>query len=153
MYKYFAIYFNLFFILCISLQAHGIENRWPQFAAIKKVKQAYQIILEREADAKGLEIYSAKLEKGVITVRELVLILGTSEEFGNRFINKNTPDEAVRFMYKKFLSREPENNKVVTSKTSRMGDKGWKYIIEQLIQSDEYINKFGDNLVPSSYGE
>jgi hypothetical protein len=141
---------QLVFIFCLSLQVHAIENRWPQTVANEKVKEAYQIILERQADARGLEIYSTKLAKGRITVRELVLDFSVSQEFGDRFLNKLTPNEAVIFMYRKFLLREPENEKVISLKVSLMGDEGWRYVIEQLIESEEYIEKFGDNLIPGS---
>ncbi len=53
-------------------------------------------------------------------------------------------------MYKKFLSRPPENDKVISLKTSIIGDKGWRHIIETFLESDEYLQKFGDNLVPHS---
>ncbi|WP_177428638.1 phycobilisome rod-core linker polypeptide [Candidatus Venteria ishoeyi] len=89
-----------------------------------------------------------KFVEGDITVREMVLILGTSKEFSKKFINKRTPNETIVLLYKKFLARNPESSSVINAKSSRMWEIGWKKIIKELIDSKEYIGKFGGNTVP-----
>ena len=64
----------------------------------------------------------------------------------------NKPKDAVRNFYKHFLAREPENETVVANyarQMSKTGKDGWKLLVDEFINSGEYLEEFGEHFVPS----
>jgi len=131
-----------------------MAKQWDSYEVLHLVNQIYQQVLERSilnADGNstdsGLMYYSDKLRRGEMSIRDVVRVLGLSQEYSQRFIIPNTNANAVRFCYKHFLAREPEEKGLTYwTQQSMIGE--WPVVIKGLVDSDEYTERFGDDVVP-----
>jgi len=131
-----------------------MAKQWDSHEVLHLVDQIYQQVLERSilnADGNstdsGLMYYSDKLRRGEMSIRDVVRVLGLSQEHSQRFIIPNTNANAVRFCYKHFLAREPEEKGLTYwTQQSMIGE--WPVVIKGLVDSDEYTERFGDDVVP-----
>lgn len=121
----------------------------PTPGAIALVKQIYRQVLEREADSSGLTYWSQQL-RGGLTVREVVRLIGQSDEYRTRFVIPVVPAQAAKLMYKHFLARAPENQPVVDGWATVIVQQGFKAAVDGFVDSDEYSRRFGDDTVPHS---
>ena len=131
-----------------------MARQWDSHEVLHLVNQIYQQVLERSvlnADGNstdsGWMYYSDKLRRGEMSIRDVVRALGLSQEYAERFIIPNANANAVRFCYKHFLAREPEEKGLnYWTQQSMIG--GWPVVILGLVDSDEYTERFGDDTVP-----
>ena len=131
-----------------------MAKQWDSHEALHLVNQIYQQILEHSilnaggnSTDSGLLYYSDKLHRGEMSIRDVVRALGLSQEYAQRFIIPNTNANAVRFCYKHFLVREPEE-KGLNYWTKQSMIAGWPVVILGLVDSDEYTERFGNDAVP-----
>ena len=131
-----------------------MAKQWDSREIPYLVNQIYQQVLERSvliADGNSTDsdmmYYANKLRCGEMSVRDVVRALGLSQEYAQRFIIPNTNANAVRFCYKHFLAREPEE-KGLNYWTQQSMIAGWPVVILGLVDSDEYTERFGDDTVP-----
>lgn len=122
----------------------------PTAGAQGLVKQIYRQVLEREADPSGLTYWSRQLNRGELTVREVVRLIGQSDEYRTRFVIPVIPAQAAKLMYKHFLARAPENQQVLDGWATVIVQQGYKAAVDGFVDSDEYSSRFGDNTVPHS---
>lgn len=120
-----------------------------QQTAENDLRNAYHQVLGRDIDAEGLTHYRDRLTQGQQTVRDVVRELAHSPEFHERFIDTHpsTPDQ-ITLAYKQFLGRDPDSEGLETYKQQMSSGKKIDDVINDLIGSQEYTNKFGDNGVP-----
>ena len=131
-----------------------MAKQWDSHEVPYLVSQIYQQVLERSvliADGNSTDsdmmYYANKLRCGEMSVRDVVRALGLSQEYAQRFIIPNTNANAVRFCYKHFLAREPEEKGLnYWTQQSMVG--GWSVVVKGLIDSDEYTERFGDDAIP-----
>ena len=120
-----------------------------QQTAENDLRNAYHQVLGRDIDAEGLTHYRDRLTQGQQTVRDVVRELAHSPEFHERFIDTHPsqPDQ-ITLAYKQFLGRDPDSEGLETYKQQMSSGKKIDDVINDLIGSQEYTNKFGDNGVP-----
>ena len=131
-----------------------MARQWDSHGVLYLVDQIYLQVLERSilnADGNSTDsyliFYSEKLRCGEMSVRDVVRALGLSQEYAQRFIISNTNSNAVRFCYKHFLAREPEEKGLnYWTQQSLIGE--WPVVIKGLVDSDEYTERFGNDTVP-----
>jgi Phycobilisome Linker polypeptide/Domain of unknown function (DUF4214) len=131
-----------------------MAKQWDSREVPHLVNQIYQQVLERSvlnADGSstdsGLIYHSDKLCCGEMSVRDVVRALGLSQEYAQRFIIPNTGANAVRLCYKHFLAREPEE-KGLNYWTQQSMTSEWPVVIKGLVDSDEYMERFGEDIIP-----
>jgi len=115
------------------------------------VKKAYCSILDREADEGGLNNFVSLMTNDGWTAKQLVQALLNSEEFKQRFFDTQSTTEYVTYMYNLLLQREPDPDGL-TNWVGMVEEQGWSIIIEGFLSSEEYIQKFGDDLIPVKDG-
>jgi hypothetical protein len=121
----------------------------PQCKSAEDVISAiYQQVLERPPDPIGLRKWTGALTKGKKSVRTIVMEIGTSLEYRNRFVAGKTPDEAVRLMYSHFLARKPDPGGLAAH-VIELPTVGATVEIRNAINSPEYDQRFGNGIVPS----
>jgi hypothetical protein len=131
-----------------------MAKQWDSHEIFHMMNQIYKQVLERSilnADGNSTDsyliFYSEKLRCGEMSVRDVVRALGLSQEYAQRFIIPNTNANAVRFCYKHFLAREPEE-KGLTYWTQQSMNGDWSVVIKGLVDSDEYTERFGNDTDP-----
>ena len=120
-----------------------------QQTAENDLNNAYHQVLGRDIDAEGLTNYRDRLTQGQQTVRDVVRELAHSPEYNERFIATHpSPPEQITLAYKQFLGRDPDSEGLETYKQQMASGKKIDDVINDLIGSQEYTNKFGDNEAP-----
>lgn len=114
----------------------------------RNITQVYRTVLERSPDAVGLGIYGGQLQRDEKTLQEIVREVGKSREYFDRFVSPFSPKEVVRFLYRHFLCRDPENEDIINEHVRLFNSKGWQYNIDKLVGSEEYKERFGSHSPP-----
>jgi Ca2+-binding EF-hand superfamily protein len=110
------------------------------------IEQAYRQVLERSADA-GASVWVDRLNNRT-TVREIMRGLAKSPEHSQRFGNQ-ARENVVVDVYRHLLNRgpDPDGLKNAVNLVSR---RGVQPLIDQIVDSQEYRQQFGDWTVPGS---
>jgi phycocyanin-associated rod linker protein len=83
-----------------------------------------------------------------LTVREFVRIVAKSELYKNKFFYNSFQTRLIELNYKHLLGRAPINESEVTYHLDLYINEGYDAEIDSYIDSEEYQNNFGDNVVP-----
>ncbi|MCP2728712.1 phycobilisome rod-core linker polypeptide [Limnofasciculus baicalensis] len=83
-----------------------------------------------------------------ISVREFVRGVGKSEFYRTRYFEKSAPYRFVELNFMHFLGRAPSDQKEISEHIVRCIEEGYDAEIDSYIDSDEYQNAFGENIVP-----
>jgi hypothetical protein len=116
--------------------------------ARRVVEEIYRHVLERAAD-NGSQGWVGQLSGGM-TVREVVRGIAKSPEHIQRFGTEER-NSVINTMYRHILNREPspQDRRDAVNTAAR---RGVAVVIDQLIDSPEYRQRFGDSQVPGSSG-
>lgn len=121
------------------------EKRGVAFAL---VQQIYMRVLERESDPGGLDFWVKSIINGERSIKEVVRAIAKSPEHYNRFIAPNPIPEQVRICYRHLLARDADPGGQ-TFWEGVVNSQGINSVIDGIIDSQEYQQKFGDNTVPN----
>ncbi len=110
----------------------------------------YQHILGHDIDDASLKEHSNRLVQNQETIRDVVRNLAHSAEYKEKFIDTHpSPPDQITLAYKQFLGRDPDSQGLEIYKQQiDSGKKKIDDVINELIGSKEYTDKFGDNGVP-----
>jgi len=117
------------------------------------VDELYRHMLERSPDA-GSQAWVDRLNSGT-TVREIVRQIAQSPEHMQRFFNANegatANRNAVATFYRHILGRQPDPGGLQTM-TDLANRSGRAAVVDEIVNSPEYTQTFGDWGVPGSGG-
>jgi len=117
------------------------------------VDELYRHMLERSSEA-GSQAWVDRLNSGT-TVRELVRQIAGSQEHMNRFYNgnegANANRNAVATFYRHILGRQPDPGGW-DAMTNLANQRGLGAVVDQIVNSSEYSQTYGDWGVPGSGG-
>jgi phycobilisome rod-core linker protein len=112
-------------------------------AAYRQVYNEQQVIASNRQI--GLE---SQLRFGQITVREFIGALALSDNFRIRNYDCNNNYRFAQMCVQRFLGRDVYDDREKLAWSIVIATKGLKGFIETLLDSDEYLENFGDNTVP-----
>ena len=114
--------------------------------AARVIEQVYRQVLERSADP-GASVWVDRLN-GRTTVREIVRGIAKSQEHMQRF-GSQSKENMIVDIYRHLLNRgpDPEGMKNAGMFVSIRGSGS---LVDQLVDSPEYMQRFGDWTVPGS---
>jgi hypothetical protein len=143
-------------IAALTLVASAASAQQPCTTdASRVVAEVYRHTLERGVDP-AAQNWARQMENGQLTVKELVRNVVKSQEYMQRFgqteSGEGQPYErAVARLYRHILARQPDANGQRTwARTAQQ--RGLGVVVDGMIDSAEYNNKFGDWGVPGSGG-
>jgi hypothetical protein len=90
----------------------------------------------------------SQLRNRDITVKEFVRAVAKSELYRTRFFETSSPYRFVELNFKHLLGRGPQDQVEVAEQVQRCNAEGYEAVIDSFIDSDEYFNAFGENVVP-----
>ncbi|MEB3355576.1 MAG: phycobilisome rod-core linker polypeptide [Synechococcales bacterium] len=90
----------------------------------------------------------SQLRNGQITVRDFIRGLALSKTFRNSFYEKNSNYRFVEQCIQRILGRDPYNEREKIAWSIKVATKGIQGFIDELLDSEEYLNSFGYNTVP-----
>lgn len=93
-------------------------------------------------------VLESQLRNRQITVRDFIRGLLLSKTFIDSFYDKNSNYRFVEHCVEKVLGRQVYNEREKIAWSAVVMTKGVKGFIDELLNSDEYIENFGENTVP-----
>jgi phycobilisome core-membrane linker protein len=116
------------------------------------IKAAYRQIFERDIDPYtiGKEFYLLEnlFYTGSLSVKEFIQHLGESELYRKEFFEPYPNTKVIELGTKHFLGRAPKDQGEIRLYNQILASQGLKSFVNLLIHSQEYIEVFGDNIVP-----
>lgn len=112
-------------------------------AAYRQIFNEQQLLVSNRIS--GLE---SQLKMGQITVKSFIRGLLLSQVFRERNYETNNNYRFVRMCLQRVLGREAYSDREVLSWSIVLGTKGLNGFIDELLNSEEYAQNFGDNTVP-----
>ena len=114
-------------------------------AAYKHVfGNAYVMESERAALAK----VESDFKMDICNVRDLIRAMGKSEAYRKRFFARSGPYRFVELNCKHFLGRGPNTQEEISFHVQKLMNEGYDAEIDSYIDSEEYENMFGADVVP-----
>lgn len=90
----------------------------------------------------------SQLRDGQITVRDFIRGLMLSSTFRNSFYEKNSNYRFVEQCIQRALGRDPYNEREKIAWSIKIATLGYEGFIDALLDSDEYMENFGYDVVP-----
>ena len=112
------------------------------------IEAAYRQIFFHAFAADREKFLESQLRNGQITVRDFIRGLCLSNTFTNSFYNLNSNYRFVTHCVQKILGRDVYNEAEKIAWSIVIATKGRAGFINDLLNSDEYLENFGDNIVP-----
>jgi phycoerythrin-associated linker protein len=99
-------------------------------------------------ESERLTIPESKLKEGRISVREFVRQVAQSELYKSRFFDNCPRYRSIELNFKHLLGRAPDSYEETNTQSQILDRGGYVAEINSYLDSDEYQNKFGENIVP-----
>lgn len=103
-------------------------------------------------ESERLTSAESQLYNGSITVREFIRAAAKSEFYRRRYFESCTPYRFVELNFKHLLGRAPIDQAEISEHIRTCIEKGYEAEIDSYIDSQEYQEKFGENIVPYYQG-
>jgi phycoerythrin-associated linker protein len=94
----------------------------------------------------------SQLCNGSITVRDFVRAVAKSDFYRDRYFESCAPYRFVELNFKHLLGRAPVDRAELSEHIRICVEQGYEAEIDSYIDSDEYLAKFGENIVPYPTG-
>ena len=114
------------------------------------IRAVYKQVLGNAHVLEGDRLTRAEslLRNGDITVRGFVRLVGQSELYQAQFFNNSSQYRFIELNCKHFLGRAPKDQVEIARHVLIYNEQGYTADIDSYIDSDEYTNNFGENIVP-----
>ncbi|NDJ22273.1 phycobilisome linker polypeptide [Nostoc sp. B(2019)] len=99
-------------------------------------------------ESERLIVPESQLKQGVITVREFVRQIAKSELYRSRFFDNVYRYRAIELNFKHLLGRAPDDYSETIHHSNILDEQGFEGDIDSYLDSDEYLDAFGENIVP-----
>lgn len=99
-------------------------------------------------ESERLIIPESRLKEGTITVREFVRYIAQSELYKSRFFDNCPRYRSIELNFKHLLGRAPDSYEETNAHSQILDQGGYVEEINSYLDSEEYLNKFGENIVP-----
>lgn len=103
-------------------------------------------------ESERLAISESQLKQGEITVREFVRQLAKSAFYRSRFFDNSYRYRAIELNFKHLLGRAPASYEEMAAHSKILDEQGFEADIDAYIDSLEYQENFGEDVVPYHKG-
>jgi phycobilisome rod-core linker protein len=109
----------------------------------------YQVFHEQQMLASNRQTFlESQLRYGLITVKDFIRGLATSDSFRRLNYDSNNNYRFVEMCIQRLLGRPVYNEREKLAWSIVLATKGLKGFIDELLDTQEYVSNFGDNIVP-----
>ena len=99
-------------------------------------------------ESERLVVPESQLVGGEISVREFVRQVAKSELYRSRFFDKSPRLRFIELNFKHLLGRAPESHEELILHSQMLDEGGFDAEIDSYLNSDEYLDTFGEDIVP-----
>ena len=127
-----------------------LRPNWTGDEVDAAIRAAYRHVLGNDHLMSSERLTSAEslLRQGQITVRDFVRAIALSEVYRQKFFHSNPQNRFIELNYKHLLGRAPYDQTEIAYHTDLYTQEGYEAEINSYIDSLEYQESFGDNIVP-----
>jgi phycocyanin-associated rod linker protein len=114
------------------------------------IRAAYRQVMGNDHLMSSDRLTSAEslLRNGAISVRDFVRALAVSEIYKEKFFYSNPQNRFIELNYKHLLGRAPYDRSEIAYHTDIYNQEGYEAEIDAYLDSVEYQENFGENIVP-----
>ncbi|CDN13553.1 Phycobilisome phycoerythrin-associated linker polypeptide [Richelia intracellularis] len=114
------------------------------------IQRVYKQVLGNQYVMENERLYSAEslLRNSDISVRNFVRILAHSTLYQSLFFDKSSQYRFIELNFKHLLGRPPQDQSEVAEHVALYNSEGYDAEIDSYIDSEEYIQNFGEDIVP-----
>jgi phycobilisome core-membrane linker protein len=113
------------------------------------IRAAYLQVFGRDVfDGQRQKVAEIKLENGDITMREFIRMLAKSDVFRNMYWSKLYICKAIEYIHRRLLGRPTYGRQEMNAYFDICSKKGFYALVDQMIDSLEYNEAFGEDTVP-----
>ncbi len=114
------------------------------------IRAVYKQVLGNQHLFEGERLNSAEslLRNGDITVRQFVRTVAKSDLYQSLFFNSSSQYRFIELNFKHLLGRAPQEQSEISQHVQLYNEQGYDAEIDSYLDSEEYINNFGENVVP-----
>jgi phycobilisome rod-core linker protein len=127
---------------------YSTENLLSYSDMSNLIEAAYRQLFFHAFAADRERFLESQLRNGQITVRDFVRSLCLSDTFTKSFYDLNSNYRFVEHCLNKILGRAPYSEKEKIAWSIVIATKGRAGFIDDLLGSDEYLEAFGDSILP-----
>ncbi len=127
---------------------YSAENLPSYSEMTNLIEAAYRQIFFYAFKADREPFLESQLRNGQITVRDFIRGLLLSQTYKNSFYDKNSNYRFVEQCVQRVLGRDIYNEKEKIAWSIIVATKGREGFIDALLDSEEYMNNFGYDIVP-----
>jgi phycocyanin-associated rod linker protein len=133
-----------------DLQPFELRPNWTKEEALMAIRAVYRQVLGNDylMASERLEEAESLFCNRSITVRDFVRAVAKSELYKSKFLYNNFQTRVIELNLKHLLGRAPYDESEVIYHLDLYQNKGFEADIDSYIDSDEYVENFGDNIVP-----
>ncbi len=99
-------------------------------------------------ESERLTVCESQFKRDELTVREFVRRVAKSDLYRSRFFDSCARYRAIELNFRHLLGRPPLDLEEMRSKSTILDTQGFEAEIDSYLDSDEYQNTFGDDIVP-----
>ena len=116
------------------------------------IRAAYRQVLGKlqPMDAERLSRAESALAHGTVTVRQFVRAVALGDLYRRRYYEVCSPQAFVEFNFSHLLGRPPADQAEINQHLRLLAQGGLKAEIDSHLDSEEYIERFGEDVVPYS---
>ncbi len=119
-----------------------------QEVARAAVRQVFERDMSAYVASSQFSRYVSALQNREITVKELILALGTSELYIKEFYSRYPNTKVIELGTKHFLGRAPLDQAEIRKYNIILATKGLRAMVTAMVNSAEYQEVFGEDTVP-----
>lgn len=114
------------------------------------IKAVYRQVLGNAyvMESERLTVPESQFKRNELTVREFVRQVAKSDLYRSRFFDSCARYRAIELNFRHLLGRPPLDLEEMRGKSTILDTQGFEAEIDSYLDSDEYQNTFGDDIVP-----
>jgi len=127
-----------------------LRPNWSEDDAQAVIRAVYRQVLGNDYVMTSQRLVNAEslLKNGSITVRDFVRCVAKSDLYKEKFLYNNFQTRVIELNYKHLLGRSPYDESEIVFHLDLYQNEGFDADIDSYIDSPEYEDSFGDNIVP-----
>ncbi|MBE9138320.1 phycobilisome rod-core linker polypeptide [Nodosilinea sp. LEGE 07088] len=123
--------------------------RYSESSTQTLISAAYRQVFGREVySGQRSNVAEIKLENGEITVKEFIRAIAKSEAFRKTYWTSLYVMKAVEYIHRRLLGRPTYGRKETNAYFDICAKKGFYALVDSMIDSQEYVEAFGEDTVP-----
>ncbi|ERN39889.1 phycobilisome protein/phycobilisome linker polypeptide [Rubidibacter lacunae KORDI 51-2] len=132
-----------------SSGANQASVKFSETSTQAVIRACYRQVFGRDVyDGQRQTVAESKLENGELTLREFVRAIAKSDPYRNLYWTSLYVTKAVEYIHRRLLGRPTYGRQEINSYFDLCAKRGFYALIDEIVDSKEYEEAFGEDTVP-----